>query len=139
MSFDPEFKELLLSHHPNLPYFQDDVIIIFNKRVCAGCLLAYPTAFFILIIFHPFWFVSIFISLIFAVLSQFRRIYKTNPYFNNYCRFLAGIAFGFGIGGEIWAIKTEHWIMCIFLGMGALLYFLSKFYVMNSILEKHSE
>jgi hypothetical protein len=48
-----EFKELLLSHHPNLPCFNDDVIIIFGRRICAGCLLGYPPAFSVLILLQP--------------------------------------------------------------------------------------
>lgn len=43
LSWD-EFKELLISHHPNCKQFDDDVIRLFGHRVCEGCLLSYGGA-----------------------------------------------------------------------------------------------
>jgi hypothetical protein len=126
-----EFKELLLSHHPNLPCFQEDVIILFNRRICAGCLLAYPIAFLIVLIFHPFWEVSIAIALVFALLSQLRRVIN-NRTICHICRFLAGIALGFGIGGGFWAIANGQWRMILLLVIGTVIYLISKAYSIKS-------
>lgn len=43
LSWD-EFKELLISHHPNCKQFDDDVIKLFGHRICEGCLLSYGGA-----------------------------------------------------------------------------------------------
>lgn len=123
-----ENKELLLSHHPNFPCFQDDVIILFNQRICAGCLLGYPTAFLVIVTSHPYGPLSIVVSLIFASLSQLRRLFNNNPLFGHYCRFLAGIAFGFGVGGFVWAARTGQWFMVVILVIGAGIYFVSRTY-----------
>jgi hypothetical protein len=120
-----DFKELLLSHHPDLPCFNDDVIILFNRRICAGCLLAYPTALVVLSVVKPTGIDSIVIALLLAALSQFRRLTK-NPAFQNFFRLIAGIALGFGIGGGYWAILTNHWFLVLLLASGAGVYTLLK-------------
>ena len=122
-----EFKELLLSHHPNLPCFNDDVFIVFNRRICAGCVLAYPTALMVLIFLHPSGYESIFFSIVFAVLSQLRRLSK-NRIIQHSCRIIAGIALGFGIGGGYWALVNGQWLAVIVLTSGAAGYTLLKAY-----------
>jgi hypothetical protein len=126
MSLSPqEFKELLLSHHPNLPCFDDDVIVLFNRRICAGCLLAYPIALGILLLFHPSGIESIFLALALAVLSQTRRLSK-NIIIQHFCRIIAGVALGFGIGGGYWALTNGQWLIALLLILGAMGYMLSK-------------
>ncbi len=128
MSLNPqEFKELLLSHHPNRPCFDDDVIVLFNRRLCAGCLLAYPTALLVLIFLKPSGYESIFFALLFALLSQLRRLTKV-LIIQHLCRVLAGIALGFGIGGGYWAITNGQWLAVLLLISGAGIYILSKTY-----------
>jgi hypothetical protein len=126
MSLSPqEFKELLLSHHPNIPCFDDDVIVLFNRRICAGCLLAYPTALGILLWFRPSGIESIFFAIAFAVLSQIRRMSK-NIIMHHFCRIIAGVALGFGIGGGYWALTNGQWLVAFLLILGAMGYMLSK-------------
>jgi hypothetical protein len=138
MSLNPqEFKELLLSHHPNLPCFDDDVIILFNRRVCAGCLLAYPTALLVLIFLKPSGYESIFFALTFALLSQLRRLSKV-LIIQHLCRVLAGIALGFGLGGGYWAITNDHWFAVLLLILGAGIYILSKAYSIKAKLNQHN-
>ena len=122
-----EFRELLLSHHPNQPCFDDDIIVLFNKRICAGCLLAYPTAVLILFLFRPSGIESIYIALIFAVFSQIRRLSK-NIILQHFCRIIAGITLGFGVGGGYWALMNGQWLAVFLLILGALGYTLSKTY-----------
>jgi hypothetical protein len=116
-----EFEELLLSHHPNLPCFDDDVIILFKRRICAGCLLAYSTAAVVLFFYHPSGIESIFLSILFALLSQIRRLSK-NLLLKHFSRGIAGIALGLGIGGGYWALMNAQWFMFILLMSGAILY-----------------
>jgi len=120
-----EFKELLLSHHPDRPCFNDDVVILFNRRICAGCLFAYPTALAVLLFLHPSGYSSIIIALLLAGLSQIRRLVK-DPIIQNFFRFIAGIALGFGLGGIYWAILYQQWYMVILLISGAGAYLLFK-------------
>lgn len=122
-----EFKELLLSHHPNLPCFDEDIIVLFNRRICAGCLLAYPTALLTIYLFHPSGNESIYIALAFAAFSQIRRLSKS-IILKHFCRIIAGIALGFGIGGGYWALMNGQWIVAFLLILGALGYILSKVY-----------
>ncbi len=122
-----EFKELLLSHHPDLPCFNNDVIILFNRRICAGCFLAYPTAFLVLIFLRPSGYESIFLSLAFGLISQLRRLSKV-LIIQHLCRIVAGIALGFGLGGLYWAIINGQWVAVLFLVSGAGIYILSKAY-----------
>jgi hypothetical protein len=132
MSLNPqEFKELLLSHHPNLPCFNDDVILLFNRRVCAGCLLAYPTALVVLVLLQPSGYESVFFALAFALLSQVRRLSK-NLIIQHLCRIVAGIALGFGSGGGYWAIINGQWFLVVVLSAGAGIYVISKAYSIMS-------
>jgi hypothetical protein len=132
ISLNPqEFKELLLSHHPNIPCFNDDVIILFRKRVCAGCLLAYPTALLVLLFLKPSGYESIFLALVFALLSQFRRFSKV-LIIQHLCRIVAGIALGFGLGGGYWAFINGQWFAVLFLLSGAGIYIISKAYSMKT-------
>ena len=131
MSLNPqEFKELLLSHHPNLPCFNDDVIILFNRRVCAGCLLAYPTALLVLIFLQPSGYESIFLALVFALISQLRRFTKV-LLIQHLCRIVAGLALGFGLGGGYCAFINGHWIAILLLFLGAGIYIILKAYSMK--------
>ena len=128
MSLNPqEFKELLLSHHPDLPCFKDDVIILFNRRVCAGCLLAYPTALLVLILIQPSGYESIFAALVCAIISQFRR-FSNVVIIQHFCRIVAGVALGFGVGGGYWAIINGQWLAVFVLILGAGIYGISKAY-----------
>lgn len=128
MSLNPqEFKELLLSHHPNLPCFNDDVIILFKKRVCAGCLLAYPTALLVLLFLKPSGYESIFFALVFALLSQFRRFSQV-LIIQHLCRIVAGIALGFGLGGGYWAFLNGQWFAVLLLILSGGIYVISKAY-----------
>jgi hypothetical protein len=128
VSLNPqEFKELLLSHHPNIPCFNDDVIILFNRRVCAGCLLAYPTAILVLLFLKPSGYESIFFALVFALLSQFRRLSKV-LIIQHLCRIIAGIALGLGLGGVYWAFINGQWFAVLLLILGAGIYVISKAY-----------
>lgn len=131
ISMSPEdFKEALLAHHPNLPCFNDDVVIIFHKRICAGCLFAYPTAILTILLINPTGFNSIVIALLLAGISQIRRL-TYNHYLQNFFRLIAGIALGFGLGGGYWAIINGQWSMIILLVIGAATYFLLKLYAMK--------
>jgi hypothetical protein len=130
-----EFKEILLSHHPNLPCFKDDVIILFNRRVCAGCLLGYPTALLVLLLLKPSGYESIFFSLIFAMLSQIRKLSKS-VIIQHVCRSVAGIGLGFGLGGAYWAFINGEWLAILILMFGAGVYLLLKVYSIKSKFNK---
>jgi len=122
-----EFRELLLSHHPDHPSFNDDVFIVFNRRVCAGCVLAYPTALLVVLFLHPSGYESIVISIGLAIVSQVRRV-SNNILLQHSCRIIAGIALGFGIGGGYWALVNGQWVAVIVLVSGAAGYTLLKAY-----------
>ena len=130
-----EFGEILLSHHPDMPCFTDDVVILFNRRICAGCLFAYPTAFLVLVLFKPFYEFSILIALLLAVLSQTRRLIK-NPVIQNFFRFVAGIALGFGLGGMYWAAVNNQWGMVFLLVSGGGIYLLLRILSMKRRIEE---
>jgi hypothetical protein len=122
ISLNPdEFKELLLSHHPNHPLFDNDVIHIGKYRICAGCLFGYPTAFFVLFVLKPDGPGSILIAIILALGSQVRR-FTHNTGIKNLSRFVAGIALGFGIGGVLWAFNTRNFGIIVIISLSALLY-----------------
>jgi len=130
-----EFRELLLSHHPNLPAFKDDIIMIFGRRVCAGCLLGYPAALITLILVRPSGFDSIILSLLFALISQFRRFFPSATV-RHFGRILAGIALGFGLGGAWWALFNGEWLGLLLLVAGAGIYFIMRAYSIKRELEK---
>ena len=133
-----DFKEILLSHHPDLPCFSDDVVVILNRRICAGCLFAYPTALAVLLVLRPTGIDSIIIAILLAVLSQFRRLTK-KPAIQNFFRFIAGIALGFGLGGGYWAIVNGLWGAVILLVSGASVYALIKVKSMKCKLESYNQ
>ena len=138
VSLSPEeFKEILLSHHPDLPCFRDDVVIVFNRRICAGCLFAYPTALAVLILLGPFGFDSIIIAVLLAIVSQIRRFSK-NRIIQNFFRMIAGVALGFGLGGGYWAIVNGQWFMVLLLVSGAGVYSLLKLYSIKRKLERNT-
>lgn len=116
-----EFRELLLSHHPDLPGFKNDVIVVFNRRICAGCLLGYPAAFLILVLLRPSGFESIILSLVFALLSQLRRLLE-NSTIQHIGRIIAGVALGFGLGGAWWAFSHGEWFALLLLMAGGGIY-----------------
>jgi hypothetical protein len=135
VSLSPQdFKELLLSHHPNRPCFDHDIIILSGRRICAGCLFAYPTALAIFFFIRPTGMSSIIISLLLAAVSQSRRLTK-NRVIQNFFRLVAGIALGFGLGGGYWAVTSGQWFMVILLLCGAGLYGLFKIESMKRALE----
>jgi hypothetical protein len=130
-----EFRELLLSHHPDLPCFKNDVIVLFNRRICAGCLLGYPTAILVLFLLKPSGFESIVFSLAFALLSQFRKLLK-NVMIQHLGRIIAGVALGFGLGGAYWAFLNGEWFAIILLIVGAGIYLLLRIHSIKSGLDK---
>ena len=135
VSLSPEdFKEILLSHHPDLPCFRDDVVIVCNRRICAGCLFAYPTALAVLILLGPFGYESVIIAVLLALVSMFRRFSK-NRIVQNFFRMVAGIALGFGLGGGYWAIVNGQWSMLLLLVSGAGVYSLVKLHSIKRKLE----
>ena len=135
ISLSPEdFKELLLSHHPDLPCFDDDVVVLFNRRICAGCLFAYPTALIVFFIVRPEGIGSIALALVVAAISQLRRLTK-NGFVRHLFRITAGIALGFGIGGGYWAVTTGNWLLVLVLASGACMYALMKALSMKRHLE----
>jgi hypothetical protein len=135
VSLSPQdFKELLISHHPDRPCFDHDVIILSGRRICAGCLFAYPTALAIFFFARPTGMISIIIALLLAGVSQFRRLTK-NRIVQNFFRLVAGIALGFGLGGGYWAVTTGQWFMVILLLCGAGLYALFKIQSVKRALE----
>jgi hypothetical protein len=119
------FRELLLSHHPDLPCFEDEVIRICGRRVCAGCLLAYPTALLVILLLRPSGMESVVLALLFAGISQLRRL-TGNIIIQHGCRALAGIALGFGIGGAFWAVMQGRWIVLCVLVAGGVIYAMAK-------------
>jgi hypothetical protein len=130
-----EFRELLLSHHPDSPGFDNDVVVLFEKRICAGCLFAYPAALATVVFFLPTGMNSIIIALLLAGISQLRRLTK-NRVIQNFFRLVAGIALGFGLGGGYWAVITGEWLMCLLLVLGASLYLVLKAQSIKRKLEK---
>jgi lysylphosphatidylglycerol synthetase-like protein (DUF2156 family) len=135
VSLSPQdFKELVLSHHPDRPCFDRDVIILSGKRICAGCLFAYPTALALFFIIRPAGMSSIIIALLLAAVSQARRLTE-NRIIQNFFRLVAGIALGFGLGGGYWAVTSGQWFMVILLLCGAGLYALFKIQSMQRALE----
>lgn len=127
-----EFSELLLSHHPDDPCFDDDIIKIFNKRICAGCLLAYPTAFIILLLLKPGGLESIIFALVLTIISQLRRFSQSRKV-KMFFRFVAGIGLGFGIGGMLWVINTQNWPLFLLLLLGAGFYGFLKIYYIKRV------
>lgn len=122
VSISPEqFWQLLLSHHPDYPCFKDDVIVLFNRRICAGCLLGYPTALAVLVLLRPSGYESVFFALVLALVSQLRSL-SGNRIIRNLGRVVAGIAFGFGLGGGYWALVNGNWLAVAVLIAGAGMY-----------------
>ena len=130
-----EFRELLLSHHPDLPGFKNDVIVVCNRRICAGCLLGYPVALFTLLLLRPSGIESIVFSLGFALLSQFRRLSNSRVVWH-LGRIVAGIALGFGLGGAWWAYMNAEWYALLFLAAGAGIYLLLRAWSMKRELDR---
>ena len=125
-----EFKEILISHHPNDPIFNDDVILLYGKRVCAGCLFAYPTAILTWYFLRPEGFVAIVVSILLAIISQCRRLIN-NRQINFFFRFIAGIALGFGFGSLLWALNTNNVCAILLLSISAGTYAVIKYHSMK--------
>jgi hypothetical protein len=125
-----EFWELILSHHPDMPCFYDDVVILWGRRICAGCLFAYPTALFVLLLLHPYGIESIIIALALAVISLVRKLIE-NRYTNFFLRFVAGLALGYGIGGLIWALQNQQYFFALLIILGGCCYGAVKFFSMK--------
>jgi uncharacterized membrane protein len=132
-----EFTELLLSHHPNKPCFNDDIIIIFRRRICAGCLFAYPTAFIIWLLFKHEGFESIVIAILLAIISQTRRFIHQRE-INFLFRIVAGIALGFGFGGLLWALNTHNVFAVLLITLSAVIYAVIKYHSMREKFYKKS-
>jgi hypothetical protein len=130
-----EFRELLLSHHPDLPCFKNDVFVVFDRRICAGCLLGYPAALLVLLLLKPSGFESIVLSLAFAILSQFRRL-SENVTLHHLGRIIAGVALGFGLGGAWWALVNGAWFAMFLLITGAGIYLVLRIRSIKRGLEK---
>ena len=130
-----EFWELILSHHPDYPCFDDDVVTLFGHRICAGCLFAYPTALFILVFFRPTGFAAIFAAIFLAIISQARQLIN-NRGINFFFRFIAGIALGFGAGGLIWAIQTQDLMAAFLIIISGMAYALIRYLTMKRRIEK---
>lgn len=126
VSMSPEqFRELILSHHPDHPCFADDVIVLFNRRICAGCLLGYPAALIVLLLVRPSGYESIFLALVLALASQLRRL-SDRTIVRHLGRLVAGVALGFGLGGGIWALVNGEWFGVGILAAGAAVYLFMK-------------
>lgn len=130
-----EFRDLLLSHHPNHSCFNGDVVILFGKRICAGCLMAYPIAIIVFFVFAPNGWQSIFVAIGLSVFSQTRRLVR-NKQITMLFRGIAGVGLGFGIGGLIWAINAKDWFALTLLCMGAIIYGLARTYFINKKLNE---
>jgi hypothetical protein len=131
ISLDPAgFWDLALSHHPDLPCFDDDVVILYGKRICAGCLFAYPTALLVLFFFRPSGYESIIISILFASFSMSRKLIR-NRYINFFFRLVAGVALGFGVGGLIWAIQNHQVFAMVIIASGGCIYGIIRFFSMK--------
>lgn len=129
-----DFWELILSHHPNNPCFDDDVIILFGHRVCAGCLFAYPTALFVLIFFRPTGFEAIITAISLAIISQARQLIDYRE-INFFFRFIAGVALGFGAGGLIWAIRTQDLLAAVLIFISGIIYASIRYLTMKRKIE----
>jgi hypothetical protein len=133
-----EFRELLLSHHPDLPAFRNDVIVIGGWRICAGCLLGYPAALVTLVLLRPSGFESIAAAMVLAIVSQIRKFSGT-VLLQHLGRVVAGVALGFGLGGAWWALMNGEWIALLVLAAGAGIYFFIRVLSMKRELEKEFE
>lgn len=133
-----EFRELLLAHHPDLPAFKNDVIVIAGRRVCAGCLLGYPAALGTLVLLRPSGFESIPAALLLALVSQLRKVSGTTT-IQHLGRILAGVALGFGLGGAWWAAVNGVWAALLLLAAGAGIYLFIRVWSMKRELEKEGE
>ncbi|OPX62206.1 MULTISPECIES: hypothetical protein [unclassified Methanoregula] len=136
ISLSPQqFRELLLSHHPDLPAFRNDVIIINNRRICAGCLLGYPAALITLVLLRLSGFESILLALLLAIVSQLRK-FSGNVAVQHFGRIVAGVALGFGLGGAWWALLNDEWVALLLLAAGAGLYLFIRVWSVQRELEK---
>ena len=133
-----EFRELLLSHHPDLPAFRNDVIIVAGRRICAGCLLGYPAALATLVLLRPSGFESIAAAVALALASQLRKFWG-NVAVQHLGRVVAGVALGFGLGGAAWAWVNGEWAALLVLAFGAGIYFFIRVLSMKHELEKEFE
>ena len=133
-----EFRELLLSHHPDLPAFRNDVIIIAGRRICAGCLLGYPAALATLMLLRPSGFESIAAAVVLALASQLRK-FSGNVAVQHLGRVVAGVALGFGLGGAAWAWVNGELAALLVLACGAGIYFFIRVLSMKRELEKEFE
>lgn len=132
VSLSPEeFRDILLSHHPDDPRFDDDVVILFGKRICAGCLFGYPAAFVTWYFLRPAGYEAIAISILLAIISQGRRLIN-NRHINFLFRSIAGIALGFGVGGLIWGISTSDIFAISLIILCGLLYAYIRYCSMKS-------
>jgi fatty acid desaturase len=115
-----EFNELLLSHHPNMKCFDEDVLVIKGHRICLGCLTTWPLAIIVFCIFLPIYQNGIYFALIFFVISQFRKLFKKKK-IQIFFRLFSGLAVGFGLGGLIWAVNNNQFFLIILLLIGVIL------------------
>lgn len=130
-----EFKELLLSHHPDHKCFREDVVVLFGRRVCAGCLLAYPVAVVVFFALSPTGWQSVFVAIGLSALSQLRRLAK-NRQINLFFRVVAGAGLGYGFGGLLWAVASQNLIAISLLLLGAAGYAFARIYCINKRIEE---
>lgn len=130
-----EFHELLLSHHPDLPAFRDDVIVIAGRRICAGCLLGYPAALVTLALLHPSGWGSIAAAILISLLSQGRKLVQ-NAAVRHLGRVIAGIGLGCGLGGAYWAVTAGAWPALLVLAAGAAAYLAVRVVTIRHALEQ---
>ncbi|PKL64096.1 MAG: hypothetical protein CVV32_10590 [Methanomicrobiales archaeon HGW-Methanomicrobiales-3] len=126
-----DFWELILSHHPNNPCFDDDVIILFGRRICAGCLFAYPTALVVLLAFRPTGPEAIIAAIALAIISQTRQLID-NRNLNFGLRFVAGIALGCGAGGLLWAVQAQNIPAVLLIFLFGSIYAIIRYYSMKA-------
>jgi len=130
-----EFFEILLSHHPNTPEFEGDIIRIGKHRICEGCLIGWSVAILFFLInpvqnelYLPLAFIFMFTSLL-------RKLW-INKYFKYLCKFFAGLAMGAGFRALDYAILTLNYLNMILLALGVVIYSIFRIYKLKKGLEK---
>lgn len=131
-----ELREILVSHHPNCPCFKNDVVVVFGRRICAGCVFAYPTALLTLFLLKPTGIESVYLAIALAAASQLRRFIR-NKVSGLFFRGLAGVALGFGLGGLIYSINTNNIGLVLLLILSAGVYAAARMHSMKKRLMAH--
>ncbi|MEM3370064.1 MAG: hypothetical protein QXE90_04425 [Candidatus Micrarchaeia archaeon] len=130
-----EFIELMLSHHPDCQCFKDDVFVICGRRICNGCMIAYPVAILTLILFNPTGIESVALAVFLSFLSLMRRLTNESK-IKLLFKVIAGFGLGFGLGGMWWAINIGNWLIIILMIIAALIYLFIRFHSIKQKLLK---